>query len=148
MAALGYCNHLAEGQDPVSPRFWVKDIQAELARIEPGVELNDSTVNRALKRFVASGWLSASWETADAGDPLSSKPRLYFRFTEAGLSEVRAIVARRRLESPLWVLFPTETVGEPSDDPRMPLALRKPNPASEGSSTGPVYHQRPRRKRA
>ena len=124
VAALGIHNHWVCEVGSVDARFWAKDIQAELARIEPGSSMNDSTVNRALRRLVTMGWLAASWETHDPADPLSSKPRLYFRFTDAGLRSARGLVRLRRRATPLWVLFPLEAVGEPPNDDRLPMAGR------------------------
>jgi DNA-binding PadR family transcriptional regulator len=97
-------------------RFWSREVQSELAEIEPGAAVNDSTVNRVLNRLVDMGWMSAAWETADPGDRLSSKPRLYFRLTEEGRVAAKRIVAEKRRTLPLWALFPAEVLGEPTED--------------------------------
>ncbi len=131
VSALGIHNEWIAEVGSADPRFWAKDIQSGLARIEPGSSMNDSTVNRALRRLVTMGWLAASWETRDPANPLSSKPRLYFRFTDSGLRSARELVRLRRRATPLWVLFPLEAVGEPADDDRLPMAARIP-PASGG----------------
>jgi hypothetical protein len=117
VVALRLCN-LAEVLDGPGGcvRFWVRDVRTELERIEPGAVMNDSTVNRVLNRLVSLGWMSAAWETADPGDRLSSKPRLYFRLTETGRAGARQIVADKRGSLPLWALYPAEVLGEAVED--------------------------------
>jgi DNA-binding PadR family transcriptional regulator len=114
VAALRLANTVSE-----AARFWVKDVQAQLVLTEPGTTMNGSTVNRALNRMVAMGWMRAAWETADPDDRLSSKPRLYFRFTDEGLAAAREIVEAKRRELPLWVLYPWEVLGERAKEPRL-----------------------------
>lgn len=93
-------------------RFWAGEILGQLEWTEPGLNLNASTVNRALNHMVRIGWMWAAWETADPDDRSSSKPRLYYRFTPEGLAATRQIVRARRLAVPMWALYPEEILGE------------------------------------
>lgn len=115
VAALRLANAAARSGDEA--RFWAGDIIATLELTEPGLELNASTVNRALNHLVRVGWMWAAWETADPGDRSSSKPRLYYRFTAEGLCEARQIVADKRRAVPVWALYPEEILGEDVDHP-------------------------------
>lgn len=132
VAALRLCNLTASGE----ARFWVNDILAQLEVTEPGLGINASTVNRALNHLVVIGWMWAAWETADPGDRLSSKPRLYFRFTDEGLKAAKSIVVSRRRALPVWVLYPREVLGEEVEEPR--LAVRRPEHAARKPRARPA----------
>jgi len=124
VAALRLSNLSSPNSGDGHVRFWVKDVQAALAHVEPGAVINDSTVNRALNRLVSMGWMWAAWETADPENRLSSKPRLYFRLTDEGRAATRELVVSKRNRVPLWVLRPDEVLGEPIEDNRWDRAAR------------------------
>jgi DNA-binding PadR family transcriptional regulator len=138
VAALRIANLRRRGED--EPRFWVRDIQDELSSLDPAAALNDSTVNRALNRFVSIGWMWASWETADPANRLSSRPRMYFHVTAEGRTAIRELIATKRQELPLWLLYPADLVGEVIEDPRLPALLDKAKASTfrKPRTTGPT----------
>ena len=103
MAALRLLLH------DLNERIWVGDIPTGLVALgEPLV--HDATANRALNRFVARGWMEAAWETEDATNHSSSRPRLYYRITKAGTSAAADLLIAARRDQPPWLMQP-ELVG-------------------------------------
>jgi hypothetical protein len=112
IAALRLVNLTGRSGHERQARFWAGEILEQLEWTEPGLNLNASTVNRALNHMVLIGWMWAAWETADPADRSSSKPRLYYRFTSGGLEAARQIVRDRRRAVPVWALYPEEVLAE------------------------------------
>jgi len=106
-------------------RFWVKDIQSVLAEIDPAASVDSVTINRILNRFVVWGWVYGAWETADPADPMSSRPRLYFRLTKEGLAAGEEVVRTKRATLPAWALYPEQLLGlDASPPPELPAAIQ------------------------
>ena len=133
---------LAGHDDPA--RFYVREIQTELARIDPDVTLNDSTVNRCLNELVRRSWMWAAWETEVPTNHLSSKPRLYYRLTEVGAYGIYEVLVERRRRLPLWLVEPMATLGVSIVDERLPAT-----PFEKSAPIGrPVTRRRSVRKAA
>jgi len=100
---------LANGE--VDHRFWVGDIFAALEAIGEA-PVNEATANRALNRFVSVGWMWAAWETEKPDDRQSSRPRLYFRLNEVGITAARQVLRDVRRKIPVWALDPERYLHE------------------------------------